>query len=574
MTPPDPPISAPPPDGRARLGGLAIGLATLALMLATEPRLAIVWDEGQNLAREQRVRLWFRAVRDPANFARTFEPPRINHWRESLRPPRRDQVDSLPKLFEPSTLAWFWPFAREEPLCHPPFFALVGVAGDVLAPSWTTLPRARLGPILAFSLTGGALYAFMAARKGFWAGALAAGTWALQPNLFAMGHYATYDGLLACLWVGSILAFVGATRLGEPIREGPPRWGRAVLFGILAGCAAATKLTGWFLPIPFLAWAILRRDRRAAWTLAIGGVAAALTLYAMVPTWWADPLGGLDLFFRTNLTRGEAIRIKTQFLGKIYEAVDGSLPWYNTLVWTAIATPLGFLLLALAGARRGLSRRRPDPVAALALGHWAFLLALRALPHTPGYDGVRQFLPAFGCLAIVAGAGASEAIERLGRRGKALMAACLAEGALSVALIMPVPLSYFSPIIGGLPGASALGMEPTYYWDALSDEPLDWLNRHTGPGQKVRFATYSSSWYLTREEGRLRPGILQTDPGTWAWYVIQNRPGTFSDLDRDLIAHGKPAHVVAKWGVPLLWVFPYADCAEAEARLRNRKGPP
>ena len=36
--------------------------------------------------------------------------------------------------------------------------------------------------------------------------------------------------------------------------------------------------------------------------------------------------------------------------------------------------------------------------------------------------------------------------------------------------MMPVPLSYFSPIVGGLPGATALGMEPTYYWDGLDSD--------------------------------------------------------------------------------------------------------
>jgi hypothetical protein len=52
---------------------------------------------------------------------------------------------------------------------------------------------------------------------------------------------------------------------------------------------------------------------------------------------------------------------------------------------------------------------------------------------------------------------------------------------------MPVPLSYYSPLVGGLPGATRLGMEPTYYWDALQPEILEWLNVHSGPGQKVRF---------------------------------------------------------------------------------------
>ena len=42
--------------------------------------------------------------------------------------------------------------------------------------------------------------------------------------------------------------------------------------------------------------------------------------------------------------------------------------------------------------------RRVDPrsFAELIALHWAFLLALRAMPHTPGHDAERQFLAAFG----------------------------------------------------------------------------------------------------------------------------------------------------------------------------------
>ena len=35
-------------------------------MLATEPYLAIVWDEGYTLGREERLREWFHALADPA----------------------------------------------------------------------------------------------------------------------------------------------------------------------------------------------------------------------------------------------------------------------------------------------------------------------------------------------------------------------------------------------------------------------------------------------------------------------------------------------------------------------------
>ena len=40
----------------SRAGGLGVAVATLVLMVLTEPRLAIVWDEGYTLGREARVR--------------------------------------------------------------------------------------------------------------------------------------------------------------------------------------------------------------------------------------------------------------------------------------------------------------------------------------------------------------------------------------------------------------------------------------------------------------------------------------------------------------------------------------
>ncbi len=107
-----------------RAGAIAIAMATLALMVATEPKLAIVWDEGFTLGREARIRSWFRAVRNPATFARTWVPPSPGSelvQQDRVRPPGRDEVGSRGQLFAPGVIAWFWPFAREEPHGHPPF---------------------------------------------------------------------------------------------------------------------------------------------------------------------------------------------------------------------------------------------------------------------------------------------------------------------------------------------------------------------------------------------------------------------------------------------------------------------
>ncbi len=544
------------------LGALVVVAVSLISLLATGPRMAPAWDEVYTLARLQRVRIWFDALKNPARVAAEWHPARLRPVPESrMVPPTAAQIDTREELFAPAALLWFWPFAREEPHGHPPFYALVALIGDVLTPGWPELARARLGTMLAFSLTAGALYAFLARRRGPWPGLLAAAAWGLQPHLFALGHYATYDALLACLWVGALLAFARAVEPGR--RAGP--W--AVVFGLLLGAAMGTKLTGWLLPVPMIAWTVLYRNSRGLFALLLGGFVSLLAVYALTPPWWPDPVAGLTRFFTSNLTRHETIPIKTMFLGHVYETPKESLPWYNTLVWTVLVTPVGFLLLALAGTVRALQRGKSEPFGTLVLIHWAFLLTLRALPHTPGHDGVRQFLPAFGCLALMTGLGAAAAVERMGRWAKPVLVAAILEGITSVAVMMPVPLSYYSPLIGGLPGAAKLGMEPTYYWDALTDDALAAIDAETPPGRSVLFIANPVAWYH-RESGRLKAPIYVGRGPEPAWFVLQNRPGSMSPADRRVVARlgsDRRFLLTQKLGVPLVWAFP---AREYEAILR------
>jgi hypothetical protein len=553
---------------RIAIAGTMVGLATLGAMLATEPRLAIVWDEGYTLGREARLREWFRALRDPAGFAARWSPPALELVQQvGASPPRPEQIDSRAKLLlDPQVLAYFWPFAREEPHGHPPFYAILGLLGDLIVPTWPDLPRARLGPIVLFSLTAGVLFWFTARRRGPWPAIAAASAWVLQPNLFGHGHYAAYDGVLSSLWVLAIIAFARSFGDQEKDRSGLTHAIWSILFGLVLGCALATKLTGWFLPLPFLAWTAWQRDRQAARVLLIGVPLACLVVLLLNPPWWTEPVTGLVRFLRSNLTRGQTIPIPVQFLGTIYQTPNQSLPWYNTLVWTVIVTPIGFLLLAASGLAMVVPGRRLDPLGSLIALHWVLLIGLRALPHTPGHDGVRLFLPAFGVLSMLVGLGAKCWLDWIGPGARAVIAAAVIEGVLSVCLFMPVPLSYFSPVVGGLPGAVRLGMEPTYYWDALTPEATAWLRRNTGPDQRIRFATFPTSWLYLRQTGELPSRIWPVDPGPPAWYVVQNRPGAWSPIDRRLVDTVPPAFTVQKWGVPLIFIYPYQAAQDLMTR--------
>jgi hypothetical protein len=108
-------------------------------------------------------------------------------------------------------------------------------------------------------------------------------------------------------------------------------------------------------------------------------------------------------------------------------------------------------------------------------------------------------------------------------------------------------------------------MEPTYHWDALSAEARHWLDVNTPPGRTFHFHTYPHSWFYMRKTGELAHKLYPADPGIPVWYVVQNRPGHFTDTQRRLIAESPPAYTVTKLGVPLIWVFPSSEYVRVTA---------
>ena len=272
------------------------------------------------------------------------------------------------------------------------------------------------------------IHGFVCSRWGAWAAALAAGSWVLQPNLFGHGHYAAYDAVLTSLWVLAIIVFAHAVipKADSRSETRRARWGWRLVFGVILGCAAATKFTGWFLPLPFLIWSGVYRSRPGFKTLLFGGLIAIAVVLALMPPWWTDPVNGVVRFLNSNLNRGKTIPIAGSVSRRrVQHAQASRCPGTTRLVWTVFVTPVGFLIFAGTGFWAALRFWRSEPIGLLIAGHWAFLMLLRALPHTPGHDGVRLFLPAFGVLALLAGLGARYLIDRWGRWAKAAIAAGL-----------------------------------------------------------------------------------------------------------------------------------------------------
>lgn len=505
------------------------GVVCFFLLSATTPILPIVWDEGNAIERSDGILAWFANPR--AWNALGIE----SHWRYTT------QVEG-----------------------HPAFYGVIIAAGRAVAsPFLPPLYAARFGPIILFSIAAGALYWRVARDVSPTAAFAAVASLLLLPRMFAHAHFASIDGPLVSCWILTWTAFAPA--------RGSRR--RSLVWGLFLGMTLSTKATGWLAVPPFVLWALVYRDRGAARTLAIGIPTAILTFFFLNPPLWPAPVEGLTTFFQMNLFRRElgGLNISILFLGRMYN-LDYPLPWWNTLFWTATAVPVPVLAAAAVGLVNTLRECRTDRLGMLVLFNWVVLLIARAVPGTPVHDGIRLFLPSFAFLAIFAGLG-TDRILRWASRRRPIFKASIRGAVAAAGVLMAANLAWYAPqwlshynfLIGGLPGANAAGMEPTYYWDGLDDTVLDWLNTHTLEGQKVRFGASSpTNLDFLHRWGRLKPDIHPDAPGRFRWYVIQNRPSGLSPSDQELLKTRPPALVKrirhGGWGpwrldVPVVWVF-------------------
>lgn len=304
-------------------------------------------------------------------------------------------------------------------------------------------------------------------------------------------------------------------------------------------------------------------------SLLIGAAVAGLTLYAIQPAWWADPVEGVRRFLASNLSRSATKPIPTWYLGRPYAF---ALPWHNTIVLTFATTPLSVLLLAAVGGIDALRRRRVEPWALIWPLSWATLMVVRALPNAPGHDGIRLFLPSVASLGVLAAMGVGAIARRRPKAALLALALALGESGLGITRVYPYTDSYYSVAVGGLPGAEKLGLELTYYWDAMGPEFLRWLRieaarrpvslRFPGPLINVRFL---------REWGWIPPGVrvLDIEPAPDPDYVLQRRRGVYYPYDEWLDARGQPRFTIAREGVDLLRVYPFSESFRAYEATRG-----
>jgi hypothetical protein len=294
------------------------------------------------------------------------------------------------------------------------------------------------------------------------------------------------------------------------------------------------------------------------------------------PWLWYDSWSRLRAYWGTGVAR---TTILVAYLGRVYADVD--VPWHYPWVYFAATVPIGLHLLGLVGLLRATRDRRREPFPLLLAGTIVFFLVLFST-RIPVYDGERLFLHVFPAWALIIGLGFGWLWDMVvrGRRGRVVLVGLLLAQGIGVASMHPFGLSYYNAIVGGLPGAKRLGLEVTYWSDAIDHVLLDRLAREAKPGSSAAMAPtlYPGQGAETTgfHRGLARRGVVLKDDQAALqseWVVISHRSAYLRTELLNLL-QGGGAQLVAtrsRWGVALsaLWHFPPHPTSESKSLPTN-----
>lgn len=439
---------------------LLLGLLAALLLLATCRDIGLTWDEADYMVASESYVAWIQQL--------------LSHPREALRE---------------ASIAQHWEESRE----HPPLDKLIsGVVWLLARHALDDFAAHRLGNMLLAGLLIAFLFRLVALEFGFWAGLLSALTLLGMPRFFFHAHLANLDVPVTAMMV--IVSYV-FWRTRED-----PRFRSTLLLGIAWGLAISTKLNALFHMPALAIWALLFCRRGALFLRLLLASAIGLALFVLLWPWqYVHTLEHLREYVAFMV---EHIEIQQYYLGQVHMPP----PWHFPFVMLIAVVPAATMLLSLAGGVRSLVERRKRAFGGLLALGALVPLAVLASGRTMVYDNERLFMPTFPFVAALAGIGFDWVRLRLGEAPGRRMrpatstspliaaAPAVATALLTALTVVPTAyhaarlhphlLSYYSGAVGGLPGASRMGLETTYWCETYGDA-IAYINRHAEPGDVI-----------------------------------------------------------------------------------------
>ncbi len=423
---------------KINLGNGVIALLLISLtaiiLTVTNPAIGLTWDEPAYISSSESYMGWFDAL-----------------------------VKSPSTAFTDQTITRYWSATHE----HPPFDRVWSGMFWVLTRGFLDdLTAHRLGNILLVAVMVGLLYLLVAKAYGKAAGLFAAAGLMLMPRFFFHAHLAALDMPVAAgMFITTFIFWKTIDR---------KQWWWGLVLGVAWGLAESIKLTATFLPIALVLWTLIfRRKWYMALRFFLMGIGGLATFFAIWP-WmyhhtWTRIMEYVD-FHRYHFDIGG------YYFGQYYVPP----PWPFVFVMTFLVVPLTVLLLSFIGMARARLGKQDNGLGWLLIISALVPMLVFPISKTLVYDNERLFMPTFPFLAALAGAGFGWALvgvrrllERISRIdlyapvGIVVAILCLLPQTIAASRLYPHLLSYYSEGVGGLPGATRLGFESTYWCEVL-----------------------------------------------------------------------------------------------------------
>ena len=349
------------------------------------------------------------------------------------------------------------------------------------------------------------------------------------PALFAMGFFLLHPRLYGHSFFNSkdipfLVMFVVTLYLTHRAlkRDTLPSF---VLLGVGVGLLANLRIIGVILLAAVPALRALDLAFAQGWAerkrvlLTAGGfaLASALTVYALLPYLWPEPVGRAVEWW--SILSNHPVSLSELFRGTLYRSRE--FPPEYLPVWFSIATPPFALLLGAIGTGCILVHAARAPGNALGNGRlrfWLLLIGCFALPvfavMLPGgniYNGWRQMYFLWAPFTLLAAFGLRELAAALGqRRLRAAVygaaGAGFAAAVVSMALIHPNEDVYFNFLVDRVTPDHLRWQYAMDYWGHPIRQGLEWVIEHSAPSSEGTSAVkVSDARRLLRENTLILP---------------------------------------------------------------------
>ncbi len=438
------------------------------------------------------------------------------------------------QAFRQSVLDPYFAVNREHPLLMKLLFAL---SHRFLHERWGIFAEAgtayRFPGMVMGVLAVVVVYLWGREIRGRLAGAVSALLFAFMPHVFFHAHLACFDVPVAAMWLTT--AYVYFRSLGRG-----PGW--AVAAGVLYGLLLDTKHNSWLLPFALVAHLVAlrvmerwhglpRRGPFVPWAFPALLVLGPLVFYALWPWIWFDTFARLGEYARFHLGHEY---YNMEFLGQTYwkPPMPRSYAWVMTLATVPGITLVLFGIGVFDSVRHALGRYQAHPnvdrLAADSL--WLIGLLVSYAPWlssaTPIFGGTKHWITAYPFLCLLAGNGFALVVERIASLTASLKiktwnvrpdvvtgavaVACLA-GPLAMTLHShPWGLTFYTPLVGGAPGAASLGLNRTFWGYTTGALEAALAERSERGGTVYVHDTAMQSWEMLEHDGRVSENFRGT----------------------------------------------------------------